>query len=328
MLRSATVADADALYALAVSGGSGLTNLPADREALETKLAASERAIAGPAARETGAAILLIVERGGVVVGTSCVFARVGAEWPFYSYRLTRLATKSLAVGRRKAQALLNLANDFDGETEVGGLFIDPAARGAALGALAGRGRYLFIAAHRPWFGRRVIAEMRGWQDAEARSPVWEAIGRHFYDMDFADADRTGALAGNQFIADLGPRHPLYVAMLPAPAQAALGRPHDDGRGAYDMLLAEGFVAGDYVDIFDGGPTLHADIDRVRTVRDATLVTVTKAGPASRRVIAASGRGAGFRAARGCVDADGTVDPQLAAALRVAVGDTLLVAAS
>lgn len=326
VLRVATAADVEALYALAEAGRPGLTNLPADRPTLAAKLAASARAVIDPAGREAGCAILFVVECDGDVVGTSCVFARVGGEWPFYSYRLTRQASRSVAVGRTKAQTLLNLVNDFDGEAEVGGLFIDPRRRGSALGALAARARYLFIAAHRDWFGRRVIAELRGWQDEQGRSPVWEAIGRHFYDMDFEEADRTGALGGNQFIADLGPRHPLYTAMLSEAARAALGRPHDHGRAAYDMLLAEGFRAGEYVDIFDGGPTVVADIDAVRTIRAAHPLLVTRLAPGGGMALAAAGAGANFRVACGRVGEDGTVEPGLADALGVGVGDRLLVA--
>lgn len=255
-----TKADLDGIMDLAAAGGSGLTNLPPDRDLLANRIAASGCAVVDSSAREDGAAIMLVVKRDARIVAVSGVFPRVGAEWPFYSYRLTRQANRSLAVGRVKAQTLLNLVNDFDGEAEIGMLFVDPNMRGGALGTLAARSRYLLIAAHRDWLGRRVMAELRGWQDAEGRSPVWEATGRHFYDMDFHEADRTGALTGNQFIADLGPRYPLYLSLLPAAAQVALGQPHDDGRPAFDMLVAEGFHAGDYVDIFDGGPTLVADI--------------------------------------------------------------------
>ena len=327
-VRTATMADADALYRLAVAGGSGLTNLPADRDALRAKLAASDRAIDSAAGRETGAAILLMVEHESEVVGTSCIFARVGAEWPFYSYRLTRQANRSRAIERLKSQTLLNLANDFEGEAEVGGLFIDPARRGLALGALAARARYLFIAAHRDWFGRRAIAELRGWQDAEGRSPFWEAIGRHFYDMDFDDADRTGALGGNQFIADLGPRYPIYVSLLPKEAQAVLGQPHDDGRAAFNMIVSEGFVAGDYVDIFDGGPTVVAEIDSIRTVRDARQVTVAAVGEEGIPVLAASGHGASFRVARGRATPGGVIDIALVSTLGVAPGDAVLMVAA
>lgn len=327
-VRTANVADLDALFALAIAGGSGLTNLPPDRNTLRTKLEASERAISSADERERGSAIMLMVEHAGRVVGTSCVFPRVGADWPFYSYRLTRQANRSLAVGRLKAQTLLNLVNDFDGECEVGGLFINPAMRGYALGALAARARYLFIAMHRDWFRRRVMAELRGWQDSEGKSPVWEAIGRHFYDMDFQEADRTGALTGNQFIADLGPRYPLYVSLLPKAAQDALGRPHDDGRPAFEMLLAEGFVAGDYVDIFDGGPTVVVDIDSVRTVREARTVHVAGIGAGGDPVLAARGHGDAFRVGRGRATLDGIVEPALAATLNIVPGDPILIVAA
>lgn len=321
-------ADIDGVLALAIAGGSGLTNLPPDRDMLASRIAASERAVSDVAARDAGAAIMLVVERESRIVAVSGIFPRVGAEWPFYSYRLTRQANRSLAVGRVKAQTLLNLVNDFDGEAEIGMLFVDPASRGGALGKLAARGRYLFIAAHRDWFGRRVMAELRGWQDAEGRSPVWEAIGRHFYDMDFQEADRTGALTGNQFIADLGPRYPLYLSLLPAAAQAAIGRPHDDGRPAFDMLIAEGFHAGDYVDIFDGGPTVVADIDAVKTVRESREMVMTGVAAGGARSLVAVGSGADFRVARGDVDADGRVDPALADALRLQTGETMLVVAA
>lgn len=328
VLRTAVSADIDGVLALAIAGGSGLTNLPPDRDMLANRVHTSERAITDAGAREAGAAIMLVVERDARIVAVSGIFPRVGTEWPFYSYRLTRQANRSLAVGRVKAQTLLNLVNDFDGEAEVGMLFVDPGMRGSALGALAARGRYLFMAAHRDWFGRRVMAELRGWQDANGHSPVWEAIGRHFYDMDFQEADRTGALTGNQFIADLGPRYPLYLSLLPAAAQAALGKPHDDGRPAFEMLINEGFHAGDYIDIFDGGPTVVADIDAVKTVRDARQVEMTGAEVGGVRSLVAIGTGADFRVARGEVYDDGRVDPELAEALRLQVGDNMLVVAA
>ena len=328
--RPGRVADADALYRLALAGGVGLTNLPPDRPALAAKLAASEAAVADAEVRAKGAPVLLIVEDGeGAIVATSCIFARVGGDWPFYSYRMTRQAQTSRTAARSVAQTLLHIANDFDGETEVGGLFVDPARRGGAAGTLAARARYLFIAQHRDWFGTRVIAELRGWQDEHGRSPVWDALGAHFYDMELAEADRFGALHGNQFIADLGPRYPIYVSMLPEAARAALGRPHDDGRRARDMLVAEGFRQEGYVDIFDGGPTLSADIDAVRTIAASRLVQAGRVDTADGRdALICAGQGAAFRAVRAAVAPgpdEGRVglDAATSAGLGIAAGDAV-----
>ena len=143
--------------------------------------------------------------------------------------------------------------------------------------------------------------------------------------MDGHAADRTGALTGNQFIADLGPRYPLYLSLLPAAAQKALGQPHDDGRPAFEMLITEGFHAGDYVDIFDGGPTVVADINSVKTIREAMQVEMAGVTESGVRSLVAVGTGASFRVARGGVDVDGRVDPALAEALRVQIGDSMRV---
>jgi arginine N-succinyltransferase len=323
------MADLDAVLDLTRRGGTGLTNLPPDRDALAKRIDAAEAAIASEDARAEGAAIMLVAEVDGRIAATGMIFARVGAEWPFYSYRITRQAALSRAVARSKAQRLLNLVNDFDGETEVGGLFVDPAMRGLALGQLMARSRYLFIAAHRDWFGERVIAELRGYQDEAGRSPLWDAIGRHFYDMEFEEADRTGAIHGNQFIADLGPRYPIYISMLPQAAQDALGRPHNDGRPAHAMLLAEGFRDEGYVDIFDGGPTLVAPIDAVRTVAAVRRATFSGVSNEGSQALVAVGTGASFRLVRGRAEPNGdkiTLDSDTAASLALTKGDPVTLA--
>ena len=329
LIRPVCMADLDAVLDLARHSGTGLTNLPPDRDALSHRIKAAVRAISDEQERESGAAIMLVAEVKGRICAVGMIFARVGAEWPFYSYRITRQAALSRALARSKEQRLLNLVNDFDGETEVGGLFVHPEMRGTALGKLMARSRYVFIAAHRQWFGQRVIAELRGFQDANGRSPVWDAIGRHFYDMEFEEADRTGAIHGNQFIADLGARYPIYISMLPQAAQSALGRPHDDGRPAHAMLLDEGFRDEGYVDIFDGGPTLVASVDSVRTIASARPAKYLGTQKGGSEALIAAGLGGEFRLVRGLatIDDEGArLDAESAGLLAAPPEGTLLIA--
>ena len=337
VVRPARRGDVDGLYRLAQAAGPGMTNLQPDHGLLRERLKASEAALLSEDFRALGAPMFLVVERlgadgaatDGALVATACIFSRIGVEWPFYSYRLTRQAQTHKALNKVVAHDVLLLANDFDGAAEVGGLFVDASARGAAAGRLTARSRYLFLAEHRHWFGRQVISDMRGWQDESGGSPVWEALGREFYDMDFAEADRINAVQGNQFIADLSPKHPIYASLLPKAARQALGRPHDDGRRAMTLLLEEGFRSEGYIDIFDGGPTLFADIDALRGVRDSRQAIVVALGETSggpERLISA-GAGAAFRCARGPAHVDETggvtLDATLAKALRLDVGDTV-----
>jgi arginine N-succinyltransferase len=65
------------------------------------------------------------------------------------------------------------------------------------------------------------------------------------------------------------------------------------------MLEAEGFAFDNYVDIFDGGPTLTAKTDQLRTVRDAVACTVKRLCPTGQgfaRSLLATGRLAEFKA--------------------------------
>jgi arginine N-succinyltransferase len=335
VVRPARADDLEGLFRLAEAAGSGMTNLQPDRALLADRLAASAAALESAAARDGGAAIFFVVERvgddgeaAGTLVGTASIFPRIGVEWPFYSYRRTRQAQTHKALGKTVAHEMLILANDFDSGAEVGGLFIDPTARGAAAGRLTARSRYLFIAEHRDWFDRVVISDLRGYQDATGASPFWEALGREFYDMDFAQADRMNAVVGNQFIADLSPKHPIYARLLPPAARDAMGKPHDLGRRALEMLLEEGFHDEGYIDIFDGGPTVCARIDDLKAVKDSRRVQVARVGPhieAAADQLVSAGAGAAFRAARGGLVVDGNnaaqLDAGLARALRVGPGD-------
>lgn len=325
LVRIATIDDIDALLALARKGGAGLTNLPPDRNALAARLRASAMAVADPGAPGPIILVLALEER---LIGCGMVFPRIGVEWPFYSYRISRTNQRSAVTGKRVSFRMLTLTNDLDGFSEVGGLLVDPAFQGRAAGALMSRSRYLFIACHRERFGRQVIADLRG-VHVDGRSPFWDAVGRRFYDMPFEEADQLNALTGNQMIADLGPRHPIHVNLLSDEAQAAIGQPHADGRRARDLLLAEGFREDGYVDIFDAGPTLIAEIDSLASIRSSRIDRLDGVAPPGGGAdtvdsLIAAHVGADFRVVRAPVRraaAGIAIAPETAAALKLGMGD-------
>src|SRR3546814_2371265 len=96
---------------------------------------------------------------------------------------------------------------------------------------LLARSRSLFVKQHRKRFGKRVLAELRGVIDEAGGSPFWDGVAGKFFGMSFQEADQFNAVHGNQFIADLMPKHPVYVAMLPKPrAASSASRPRADAR--------------------------------------------------------------------------------------------------
>ncbi|MCX2958225.1 MAG: arginine N-succinyltransferase, partial [Serratia symbiotica] len=127
-------------------------------------------------------------------------------------------------------------------------------------GKLLSKVRLLFIAAFRKRFMQRLIAEMRGFSDEKGRSPFWESIGRHFFPIEFAKADYLSGIGQKAFIAELMPKHPLYIDFLSEDAQKVIGEVHPQTVPARRVLESEGLDYQGYVDIFDGGATLEAEI--------------------------------------------------------------------
>jgi arginine N-succinyltransferase len=332
-VRASRADDLDALYEMAKLTGGGFTNLPPDRDALATRLGLSAAAFAKTEDAPGDDLYLLMLEDAetGQVRGTAQVFSKIGQRWPFYSYRVGVLSQSSRELGRTFRAEMLSLTSDLEGSSEVGGLFLHPRERAGGLGQLLARSRYLFIRQHRARFAARVIAELRGVIDEAGGSPFWDGLAGKFFGMGFQEADQFNAVHGNQFIADMMPKHPIYIAMLPETARAVMALPHPTGRAAMRMLEAEGFAHEGYIDIFDGGPTMGAATDAIRTVREAQAATVT-AGDGTEGVpaLVATGTLADFRCARARIAAaDGTVslDGEGATLLGVEAGDAVLYAA-
>lgn len=305
-VRPVTEGDIDAIYELAGQTGPGFTNLPHDRDALKIRLQRSQRSFEAQLSSPDDELYMFILENGdtGQIAGTSLIFSSVGTKKPFYSYKITRLSQYSRQLDRIVTTNVLNLVNDFAGASEVGGLFLLPELRRSGLGVLLARSRYLFMALHRERFGTQVLTELRGWQEPEGVSPFWEGLTRRFFDLEFGEADRFHALNGNQFIADLMPKHPIYTTLLSPEARHAIGKPHASGAAAMKLLEAEGFRYDGYIDLFDAGPTMQANIDELRAVKDSQSAmayanpTASTTGHGASPLLLAAGRLLDFRAWR------------------------------
>ena len=331
-IRPARSDDFKAIYEMAKLTGGGFTNLPPDKGALVDKLVRSEHAFAKEEDVQADDLYVMVLEnvKKGQIRGTCQIFGEVGTEWPFYSYRISTLTQTSKALGKTFRAEMLTLVTDFEGSSEVGGLFLHPQERAGGLGMLLARSRYLFIKQHRKRFGDRVLAELRGVIDEAGGSPFWDAIAGRFFGMSFQEADEFNATHGTQFIADLMPKTPIYTAMLPESARSLMGVPHPSGRAAMKMLEREGFEYDCYIDIFDGGPTMSTRTDNVRTIRESKELTLADISDDidSEPLMLAAGRLNDFVACYGNVgingDGSATMDAASAELLGVKTGDTFL----
>jgi arginine N-succinyltransferase len=285
MFHIRPIARADLFHVLALSErtGTGLTSLPANRERLASRIERSLSSFAGTAERADACYMFVLVDGGSGnggsdrdrVVGISAIEAAVGLKEPWYNYHVGTLVHASRALDVYTVSPTLFLANDHTGHTELCTLFLDQGFRHGKNGALLAKSRLLFIAEFADRFAPKIIAELRGRLTPEGKSPFWEGLGRHFFAMEYSTADYLTGIGQKSFIAELMPRHPVYVNLLPADARDAIAAVHADTVPARTMLEQEGFRYDGYVDIFDAGPTVECFRDNIHAVRQSQVLPVT-----------------------------------------------------
>ncbi len=283
LIRSARASDLNQLLQLSAVLPPGMTSMPFDKSTWEKKLAVVEESLMDSPNPEVERVYLLVMEdtESGRIVGTAGVVAGVGLTHPFYNYKLSKDVKVSEALDIRRTSNLLNLVNDFTGETELISLFLLPEFRSRYAGQFLSRCRYVFMSDFPERFSDVVFAEIRGYLDESEKSPFWEHLGRKFFNLPFAKADFISAVNGSQFISDLMPRFPVYLELLPEEAVSVIGKPHDEAAPAKRLLEKEGFTFNGTIDIFDAGPVMECRRENIASMtnsREATVTGVTDAG--------------------------------------------------
>ncbi|QSB54778.1 arginine N-succinyltransferase [Acinetobacter calcoaceticus] len=267
--------DVNDLYLLAQKAGFGLTSLQPNIEKLAARIDRACKTVAGelPKADQVYLFVLEDTELNKVV-GVCGIEVALGLKEPWYNFHVGTQVHASEPLSVYKALPTLYLSNDHTNCSELCTLFLDPDYRLNKNGKFLSKVRFLFLSAFRQYFEETIVAEMRGYSDANGQSPFWNAVGHKFFDIEFTKADYLSGVGQKAFIAELMPRHPLYVDMLPDDAKAAIGIVHPNTRPAYNLLLEEGLRYKGYVDIFDGGATLQADIENLRAIKESQSVVI------------------------------------------------------
>lgn len=312
-----------------------ITSLQPDREYLLEKIHQSLRAFY-PVVKAPGMERYFFVLEDRVmqrIVGTCGIDARTGGFQPNYTYELITNHFRHRKLDIETSIHELHLRTEHEGPSELGGLFLHPDYRGCGIGATLSRSRILFAKAFPSRFTRQIMTEFRGVVKKSGHVPFWEAIGRHFFVHDFSTLDQTSAVSAKDFIADLMPRHPIYVNILPEEAREVIGKPHADTAPAVKVLEREGFQFIDQVDIFDAGPIYQATLSKTRSYQRAQKLKVKEIRD---KTIPRKGRRSGsitnsqleFRALAGSLVIEdkqhALITQELAVALEVEVGDRIL----
>jgi len=332
VIRPIAMQDLAALESLTALTGYGLTTLPRDTKLLGRRIRASLRGFEKLTDddRPRGETYLFVLEdlATGQIVGTSGIISKVGGFEPFYAYRIEISVHESKMLNVRKEIRALHLVEEHDGPCEIGSLFLSPQYRRGGAGRLLSLCRFLFMAQFPEYFDPVVIAEMRGVVDEKGHSPLWDALGRHFFDIDYPTADYL-SMVNKRFIADLMPKHPIYIPLLSAEAQQVIGKVHKQTEPAMKMLADEGFTRCGLVDIFEGGPVVKCALGDIRAVKQSIVAAVEQIvdKPLESEPHIICNARQDFRACQGPVqltpDGGARINIQQAMALRLRIGDPM-----
>jgi len=271
VIRPVRQADLPALERLAGCATPRLTNLPAHRDRLEERIARSQRAFAAEVEMPGDEHYTFVLEdlERGEVVGTATIRAQAGAREAYYTYRQETLIHASQQLDVRREVPTLSLSHEVSEATLLCALSIDARYKGTSAESLLRRARLMFIAQYPERFAAILAMAFPGYLDGQGESPFWNSVGRHFFVRDYQEINYLAGVRSKSFIAEVMPQFPLYLALLTPQARAAIGREHPDHEPALNEMLAEGFLRSRHVDIFDAGPVIKAERERLASFRRA-----------------------------------------------------------
>ncbi|UXJ51318.1 arginine/ornithine succinyltransferase subunit alpha [Pseudomonas citronellolis] len=276
VMRPAQAADLQQVQRLAADSPVGVTSLPDDAERLKEKILASEASFAAEVSYNGEESYFFVLEdtQTGQLVGCSAIVASAGFSEPFYSFRNETFVHASRELKIHNKIHVLSLCHDLTGNSLLTSFYVQRELVNTPIAELNSRGRLLFMASHPERFADAVVTEIVGYSDDQGESPFWNAVGRNFFDLNYSEAEKLSGLKSRTFLAELMPHYPIYVPLLPDEAQEAMGQVHPRAQITFDILMREGFETDNYIDIFDGGPTLHARTSGIRSIAQSRLVPV------------------------------------------------------
>jgi arginine N-succinyltransferase len=258
----------------------GMFNLSSDPEVIQAKIQKSMLSFSGEIEDPIEAKYIFVAEdvESKKVLGTSMIAAQHGTpEAPHFYFQVGTEEKYSETINTGFIHGTLELKYDTDGPSELGGLVLDPDYRNsdARLGRQISFVRFMFLAIYRSLFRDQLIAELLPPLNKKGLSPLWEAIGRRFTNMDYWEADRL-CVQNKDFIFSLFPEGKIYTTFLTAEARHAIGKVSAQTEPVAHMLKKIGFEYRAQVDPFDGGPHLWAQVDQLLPVRGLQKLKVRR----------------------------------------------------
>lgn len=270
ILRSVQPKDLKDLYKLSTI--LVFINLPQDEEIISHKIESSMKSFHNPSSDLFKNYYIFVLEDSitSEIHGVSMIHAQHGTEDEPHFYLTVGQESKfSNTINTGFVHGTLKLGLDSNGPTEIGGLILNPDLRGHAdkLGKQLSYVRFLYMAKNPERFKTMVHSELMPPLDKNGNSPLWEAVGRRFLNMNYHEAD---ILSRNnkEFILSLFPSENIYQTLLPMEARESIGKVGKETEPVKKMLESIGFKYTFEVDPFDGGPHYRCPLKDIKPIKE------------------------------------------------------------
>lgn len=245
-------------------------NLPADRDVLKRLIEYSRASFGGKYEPHDAEYIFVLRDlTEDRVIGTCMIIARHGTfERPAVYFQVREVQKYSTTIDKHFRHQTLQIAFDFHGPTEIGGLILHPDYRGhkLKLGKMLAYVRFLYIGMHLDRFQDEIVAELLPELNPDGTSDLWHHLGYNFTGLDYTTADKMSR-ENIEFIRSLFPFEPMYTALLPEDVAAKIGKVGTPTKPVEKMLTGLGFEYDWSIDPFDGGPTFRCRTRSCEAVR-------------------------------------------------------------
>jgi arginine N-succinyltransferase len=247
-------------------------NLPPDEEIISHKINSSMKSFNNPSKSLWENYYIFVLENfeNGEILGASMIHAQHGTEDEPHFYLTVGQESKfSQTINTGFVHGTLKLGLDVNGPTEIGGLILNPEYRGHKdkLGKQLSFVRFLYMAKNPERFKPMVHSELMPPLDKNGNSPLWEAVGRRFLNMNYHEADILSR-SNKEFILSLFPSDNIYQTLLPMDARESIGKVGKETEPVKKMLESVGFKYTFEVDPFDGGPHYRSPIKDIKPIKE------------------------------------------------------------
>lgn len=254
-----------------------LLNLPADKKILTDKIERSMASFAGEIPPKEAEYLFVCEDLDeSVIVGSSLILAKHGTEdVPHYYFKVVKKDRYSEDLGIGFIHQVLQLKENCDGPTEIGGLLVERnyRRRPEKLGKQISLIRFIYMGMFPEDFDKKILCELTPPLAEAGRSEFWEALGRRFTGLPYQEADLISQ-KNKEFISSLFPEEDIYMTLLDSRSRLVLGRVGDETLPAQHLLEKIGFHYLHEVDPFDGGPHFGANLEDVSLVKNGRWQTV------------------------------------------------------